>query len=299
MIRVNTMKGKNSSHAFVILGLAALLIASIVVAGCTDNGSKTPAATSKQTIKISGSTTVLPIVQKAADQYMTIHPEADIQISGGGSGVGIQAIGSRTVDIGMSSREVTKDELVKYPSFVVTSVAQDGIAIIVNPSNGIQNITLDQIRDIYQGKIVTWNQITGADVPGTSNQIVIVGRDSASGTRTYFDEAVLLKATPTNRMLEKNSNGAVLQTISQTPGAIGYVSIGFVSNDVKAVPIWYNAQKVVAPTIDNVKAKTYPVSRDLYVITNGQPSGLAGDFIKYILSPEGQKIVADEGYVTV
>ena len=293
------MKRKNRSHAFVMLGLAVLLIASIVVAGCTDSGSKTPAATSKQTIKISGSTTVLPIVQKAADHYMTTHPEADIQISGGGSGVGIQAIGSKTVDIGMSSREVTKDELAKYPSFVVTSVAQDGIAIIVNPSNGIQNISLDQIRDIYLGKVVTWNQITGDNVPGTSNQIVIVGRDSASGTRTYFDEAVLQKATPTNRMLEKNSNGAVLQTISQTPGAIGYVSIGFVSKDVKAVPIWYNAQKVVAPTIDNVKAKSYPVSRDLYVITNGQPSGLTGDFIKYILSPEGQKIVADEGYVTV
>ena len=293
------MKGKNSSHTFVILGFAALLIASIVVAGCTDNGSKTPKAISEQTIKISGSTTVLPIVQKAADQYMTTHPEADIQISGGGSGVGIQAIGSRTVDIGMSSREVTKDELAKYPSFIVTSVAQDGIAIIVNPSNGIQNITLDQIRDIYLGKVVTWNQITGADVPGTNNQIVIVGRDSASGTRTYFDEVVLKKATPTNKMLEKNSNGAVLQTIAQTPGAIGYVSIGFVSKDVKAVPIWYNAQKVVAPTIDNVKAKSYPVSRDLYVITNGQPSGLTSDFIKYILSPEGQKIVADEGYVTV
>jgi phosphate transport system substrate-binding protein len=100
-------------------------------------------------------------------------------------------------------------------------------------------------------------------------------------------------------MLEKNSNGAVLQTVAQTPGAIGYVSIGFVGSDVKAVPIWYNAQKIVAPTLDNVKAKTYPVSRDLYVITNGRPAGLAGDFIAYITGPEGQKIVADEGYVTL
>jgi len=293
------MKGKNSSHVFIILGLAALIIVSMAVAGCTDSGSKTPAATSKQTIKISGSTTVLPIVQKAADQYMTTHPEADIQISGGGSGVGIQAIGARTVDIGMSSREVTKDELAKYPSFVVTSIAQDGIAVIVNPTNEIQDITLDQIRNIYLGQIVKWNQITGANVPGTNNQIVIIGRDSASGTRTYFDETVLLKATPTKTMLEKNSNGAVLQTIAQTPGSIGYVSIGFVSKDVKALPIWYNAQTYVAPTIDNVKSKTYPVSRDLYVITNGQPSGLTGDFITYILSHEGQKIVADEGYVTL
>jgi phosphate transport system substrate-binding protein len=230
---------------------------------------------------------------------MASHPDADIQISSGGSGVGIQAIGAKTVDIGMSSREVTKDEMKKYPSFVVTSVAQDGIAVIVNPANEIQYITLDQIKDIYLGKITKWTQITGANVPNTNNQIVIIGRDSASGTRTYFDETLLLKATPTKTMLEKNSNGAVLQTVGQTPGSIGYVSIGFVSKDVKALPIWYNAQKFVAPTIDNVKSKTYPVSRDLYVITNGQPTGLAGDFIKYILGPDGQKIVADEGYVTL
>jgi phosphate transport system substrate-binding protein len=253
----------------------------------------------KQTIKISGSTTVLPIVQKAADQYMATHPDADIQVSGGGSGVGIQAIGAKTVDIGMTSREVTKDEKAKYPSFVITPVAQDGIAIVVNPANEISSITLDQAKNIYLGKITKWTEITGANVPNTNNQIVVVGRDSASGTRSYFDETVLLKATPTSKMLEKNSNGAVLQTVAQTPGAVGYISIGFLSNDVKAVPIWYNANKIIAPTLDNVKTKTYPVSRDLYVITNGQPTGLAGDFIKYILSADGQKIVADEGYVTL
>jgi len=253
----------------------------------------------KQTIRISGSTTVLPIVQKAADEYMASHPDADIQVSGGGSGVGIQAIGAKTVDIGMSSREVTKAEMAKYPAFVVTTVAQDGIAVIVNPANEIRFITIDQVRDIYLGKITKWTQITGANVPNTNNQIVIIGRDSASGTRTYFDESVLLKATPTKTMLEKNSNGAVLQTIAQTPGSIGYVSIGFVSEDVKALPIWYNFDKIVAPTLSNVKSKTYPISRDLYVITNGQPTGLAGDFIRFIKSPDGQKIAADEGYVTI
>jgi phosphate transport system substrate-binding protein len=189
--------------------------------------------------------------------------------------------------------------MAKYPSFVVTSVAQDGIAVVVNPVNTIQYITLDQIKNIYLGKITKWSEITGANVPNTNNQIVVIGRDSASGTRTYFDETLLAKATPTAKMLEKNSNGAVLQTVAQTPGSIGYVSIGFVSKDVKALPVWYNAQKIVGPTIENVKSKTYPVSRDLYVITNGQPTGLAGDFIAYILSPEGQKIVADEGYVTL
>lgn len=262
----------------------------------------TPAAAAtgqRQKVTVSGSTTVLPIVQNAADMYMKTHKDADIQISGGGSGVGIKAIGAKTVDIGMSSRDVTSDELAKFPGLVITTVAQDGIAMVVNPNNGIPHITLAQIKDIYLGKITTWSEITGADIPGTSNQIVIIGRDSASGTRVYFDEELLDKETPIKSMLEKNSNGAVLQTVAQTPGAIGYVSIGFVSNDVKAVPIWYNEQKIVAPSIENVKSHDYPVYRNLYVITNGNPTGLAGDFIRYMLSPEGQKLVADEGYVTV
>lgn len=253
----------------------------------------------RQSIKISGSTTVLPIVQKAADQYMATHPNADIQVSGGGSGVGIQAIGLKTVDIGMTSREVTKVEMVKYPGFVITTVAQDGIAVVVNKMNEIQFITMDQVKDIYLGKTIKWSQITGANVPNTNNQIVIIGRDSASGTRAYFDEFVLLKSTPTKNMLEKNSNGAVLQTVSQTPGSIGYISIGFVNDEVKSLPVWYNYDKIISPTIDNVKSKKYPISRDLYVVTNGQPSGLTKDFIDYIISPDGQKIVAEEGYVTL
>ncbi len=325
------MKANWNSSLLITIGLVVMLIAAMAGAGCTDTANKntpapvtpvktpaavvtaqvsapasTPAVTSspvstgqKQTIKISGSTTVLTIVQKAADQYMTTHPDADIQISGGGSGVGIQAIGAKNVDIGMSSREVTTAEMAKYPLFVVTTVAQDGIAIVVNPVNTVQYLTLDQIKDIYLGKITKWSEINGANVPNTNNQIVVIGRDSASGTRTYFDETLLLKATPTAKMLDKNSNGAVLQTVAQTPGSIGYVSIGFVSRDVKALPVWYNAQKIVAPTLDNVKTRTYPVSRDLYVITNGQPTGLVKDFIKYILSADGQKIVADEGYVTI
>jgi len=325
------MNGTQSRFLIIAVSLVAVFMLALA-AGCTTQSTQTPvaplapaatpaiadaagtpaitaavpAATAapvssgeRQTIKISGSTTVLPIIQKAADQYMAAHSNADIQISGGGSGVGIQAIGAKTVDIGMSSREVTTAEKTKYPAFVITPVAQDGIAIIVNPANEIQHITLDQIKNIYLGKTTKWTEITGANVPGTNNQIVVIGRDSASGTRSYFDEVLLAKKTPAKQMLEKNSNGAVLQTVAQTPGSIGYVSIGFISNDVKALPIWYNADRIVLPGLATVKDKSYPVSRELYVITNGQPSGLAGDFIQYILSEEGQKIVRDEGYVTV
>jgi len=320
------MSAKWNSFLKISLCLVTVFVLALV-AGCTNTGTTTPVATTvptaspttaavtttlavpavtspvssgqKETIKISGSTTVLPIVQRAADQYMATHPDADIQVSGGGSGVGIQAIGARTVDIGMTSREVTPAEMARYPPFVVTPIAHDGIAIVVNPANTIPFITLDQAANIYLGKTTRWTEITGATVPDTNNQVVVIGRDSASGTRTYFDEVILSKATPTNRMLEKNSNGAVLQTVVQTPGAIGYISIGFLDPGIKALPVWYNAQKITAPTLDNVKTGTYPVSRNLYVITNGQPSGLAGDFIRYILSPDGQKIVADEGYVTI
>jgi phosphate transport system substrate-binding protein len=316
------MRENRSSILFPAVCLVAVVMLALA-AGCTANESKetapspatvagagstaaqmtaaaAPVSTGeRQTIRISGSTTVLPIVQKAADEYMATHPDADIQISGGGSGAGIKAIGEKTVDIGMSSREVKESETATYPGLVVTTVAQDGIAVIVNPANGIEYITLDQIADIYLGTITKWTEIPTADVPGTGNQIVLIGRDSASGTRSYFDEVVLEKATPASSMLEKNSNGAVLQTVSQTPGSIGYVSIGFVSDDVKALPVWYSADKIVAPTLTNVKTREYPVSRDLYVITNGEPAGAAGDFIAYILGPEGQQIVADEGYVTV
>jgi len=115
-------------------------------------------------------------------------------------------------------------------------VVTDGIAIVVNPKNGIESISLDDVAGIYLGTITKWSEIAPGAMTGTSDTIVVIGRDSASGTRSYFDEEILKKQTPAPAMLEKNSNGAVLQTVAQTPGSIGYVSIGFVSNDVKALP---------------------------------------------------------------
>lgn len=257
----------------------------------------------RQTIKVSGSTTVLPIVQKAADAYMATRPNTDIQITGGGSGVGVQQIGEKTVHIGMSSRELSATEKTKYPALVKHVVAKDGIAIIVNKANEIKVISAQNAADIYTGKKVKWSEVFGAGIPGSNQQIVVVGRDSASGTREFFDKApegILQGAAPVKTMLEKNSNGAITQTITQTPGAIGYVSIGFITPDVKAVPIWWNdPNKAVAPTVEAVKSKTYPINRELFVFTNGQPTGLTADFIAFIRSPEGQKIAESEGYVSI
>jgi len=286
--------------AIVMLALAAGCTGSENTKTATPGTADTPAsAGQRETISVSGSTTVLPIVQKAADSYMAAHTNADIQVAGGGSGVGIQAIGKKTVNIGMSSRELKASEMEASPNLAVTTIAQDGIAIVVNPKNGIESISLDDVAGIYLGTITKWSEIAPGAMTGTSDTIVVIGRDSASGTRSYFDEEILKKQTPAPAMLEKNSNGAVLQTVAQTPGSIGYVSIGFVSNDVKALPIRYSDDKVVAPTLANVKSREYPISRNLYVITNGNPQGLSADFIAYLLSPAGQKIALDEGYVTI
>ncbi|MGD1004560.1 MAG: phosphate ABC transporter substrate-binding protein [Methanoregulaceae archaeon] len=329
------MNKRTYASVLATLSLTTLLILAMVVAGCTNNANKTSTLTSvpaitvittpqasvaqqtnaaslttapaasgpKQTLKVSGSTTVLPIAQAAADAFMATHPNADIQITGGGSGVGVQQIGEKSVDIGMSSRELSPTEKTKYPNLFKTVVAKDGIAIIVNPTNEIKVISAATAADIYTGKITKWSQVLGANVPNTNNQIVVIGRDSASGTRTFFDTdptGILHGAAPTKSMLEMNSNGAVTQSVAQTPGAIGYISIGFVDKSVKALPIWWNdPTKAIPPTKATVLDKTYPINRELFMFTNGQPTGLAKDYLNFILSPDGQKIVDAQGYVSL
>ncbi|MEI6293695.1 MAG: phosphate ABC transporter substrate-binding protein [Methanomicrobiales archaeon] len=256
----------------------------------------TPQATSatggSKTIKVSGSTTVLPIAQDAADAFMTANPGTNLQVSGGGSGVGVQQIGDKLVDIGMSSRDITKDELAKYPSFVITPVALDGIAIIVNPQNNpVNSLSIAQIRDIYNGTITNWKDVGGKDMA-----IVVIGRDSASGTRTFFTDSVMNKKNYVKTQFEKNSNGAIQQSIAQTPGAIGYVGLGYIDPTVKAIKINVNGT-LVEPSVKTVLDKSYPISRSLLMITNGQPTGLVKDYIDFILSPDGQKLVAKEGFV--
>jgi phosphate transport system substrate-binding protein len=284
---------------YFVLGLAVLLVFTLCLCGCTQapadiNGNPASGTTGDiQSITVTGSTTVLPIAQGAAESYMDDHADADIKVSGGGSGVGIQAIGEGTADIGMSSRELSADEMAKYSNLQVTRIADDGIAIIVNPANTVNSLSLSQIKDIYQAKITNWKEVGGPD-----QAIVIIGRDSASGTRSFFTEMVLEKENTAPTMLEKNSNGAVTQTVAQTPGAIGYVSIGYLDNTVKGLDLQVNGNPIT-PTVANVKNGQYPVSRPLIMITQGSPQGLAKSYLDFIISPAGQKIVADEGYVTL
>jgi phosphate transport system substrate-binding protein len=279
----------------IALGLAGLLVLAVIATGCVGNGGETkPVPKTPQerlTIKITGSTTVLPVAQKAADTYMATHKNADIQVTGGGSSVGVQAAGEKTADIGMSSRDVKADELKKYPGFVITTIAKDGVAIIVNPANSVTALSTAQIKGIYNGSYTNWKQVGGPDMP-----LVVVGRDSASGTREFFTSSIMSGSNYTPTMLEKNSNGAVQQTISQTPGAIGYLGLGFLDTSVKALKINTNGT-LYEPTVENVLIGKYPLSRSLYMVTNGEPGGLAKDYIAYILSPEGQNLLKDEGFV--
>lgn len=285
---------KTSRISFLAVPLVALLLFATLFAGCTgsgDNTTQTTPTSGTGSISVTGSTTVLPIAQKAAETYMDNNQQADIQVSGGGSSVGVQAVGEGTADIGMASRELKDSEKEKYPDLVQHVVARDGIAVIVNPSNTVETITPAQVKAIYRGTITNWKEIGGPDLA-----IVVVGRDSASGTREFFQDAVMNKEDFVSTQLEKNSNGAVQQTIAQTPGAIGYVGLGYVDDTVKALKIDVDGT-AVEPTVANVLNNAYPLSRSLNMFTKGEATGLAKDYIDFILSPEGQKIVEEEGFV--
>lgn len=247
----------------------------------------------EETLSISGSTTVLPIASAAAEAFMDTHPDVDVQVSGGGSGAGIKAIGEGVVSLAMASRGLKDEETAAYPELQTIAVAKDGIAVIVNPENPVSTLTLSELKDIYTGTFTGWS-----DVGGDTGKIEIVGRDSASGTREFFFEKVLEKEDFTKFMLEKNSNGAVQQYVSQTPAAIGYVGMGF-EDGVKVIELKGTDGKTQKPSIESVKSGAYPLSRELYFVTAGEPEGLAKEFIDFVMSSEGQKIVEEQGFVSL
>lgn len=238
-----------------------------------------------------GSTTVLPIAQKAAEVFMDSNPGADISIRGGGSGVGIASLIDGACDIGNSSRPIKDAELDKAVtngrSLKANVVAMDGICVIVHPSNNVSALSRTQIRDIYTGAISNWRQLGGPD-----EKIVVISRDSSSGTFEAFGTLVLNGAKARADALMQASNQAVASTVSGTPGGIGYVGLGYVTSSVKAVDV-----DGVKASKETVLTGKYPVGRPLFMYTNGAPKGLVKRFIDYIVSPEGQKLVEEEGFV--
>jgi phosphate transport system substrate-binding protein len=244
-----------------------------------------------ETIVIKGSTTVLPIAQAALEAYMKANPGAKISLSGGGSGEGIKALIDQSTDIATSSREIKESEIALAKSKGVTPtatvVAIDAIVPIVNPKNRIKDLTIDQLSQIYQGKIANWKEVGGDDL-----QIVTVSRDSSSGTFESWSELVLHKAKVTPRAQMQASSGAIVQAVSKNRYALGYIGIGYLDKTVKGLTV--NGVEASAKT---ALAKTYPIARPLYMYTNGQPKGETAKFIAFVLGSEGQKIVAKEGFV--
>lgn len=241
---------------------------------------------------IKGSTTVLPIAQKVAEVYMKENPDVKISISGGGSGNGIKALIDGTTDIADSSRFIKDKEVAlavergRYP--VPFAVAYDCIVPVVHPSNSMKNITMAQLKDIYMGKVKNWKEIGGPD-----KKIVVVSRDTSSGTYEVWEKKVMKKEKVYPGALLQASNGAVVQAVSKNKNAIGYIGLGYVDRSVK--PLTVNGiQGSEKTTLDG----SYPVSRPLYMFTPGWPKGDALNFINYVVHPQkGQKYVKEAGYV--
>jgi phosphate transport system substrate-binding protein len=243
-------------------------------------------------LRIDGSTTVLPIAQKAAEAYMKEHPDVSISVSGGGSGNGIKAIIDGTTDIADSSRFIKEEEVkqaVEKGSYPVPfAVAYDCIVPVVHPSNPITNLTLDQLKGIYKGEIDNWKAVGGPDL-----KIVVVSRDTSSGTYEVWEEKVMKKERVSPAALLQASNGAVAQAITSNKFAIGYLGIGYLNDKVKSLSV-----NSIAGNEETTLNGTFPISRPLFMFTRGWPSGDALNFVNFMLNPQkGQKIVKEAGFV--
>lgn len=244
-----------------------------------------------KTVVCEGSTTVLPIAQAAAEAYMDKNADAKITIRGGGSGVGITSFIEGRCDIADASRSMKDAELQKAASngrdAKAHVIAMDGICVIVSPSNNIGELSKQQVMDIYTGKINNWSKLGGSD-----DKIIVISRDSASGTFEAFGVLALGGKKVRSDALMQASNQGIASTVAKTPGAIGYVGLGYVTPSVKAVKI-----SGITASRETVLSGKYPYSRPLFMYTNGQPQGNVKDFIDFILSSEGQKIVEEQGFV--
>ncbi|MCF7793683.1 MAG: phosphate ABC transporter substrate-binding protein [Candidatus Cloacimonetes bacterium] len=245
------------------------------------------------TINTAGSTTILPIVQAAAEAYMDKNPEINISVRGGGSSIGIKSAINQTIDIGNASRRITNKEadLVeeKDSDLIETAIAKDAISIVVHKNNPLTNLSMQELKSIYSGKINNWKEIGGKDM-----EIIVISRDVSSGSFLVFNEVVLDSSQVKENSMRLASNNAVATTVSYTPGAIGYIGLGYVNDELKTLSI-----DGVFPNNETAQSNEYRLTRLLYMYTSSQPRKPALEFIDYILSEEGQKSVEEQGYVRI
>lgn len=239
----------------------------------------------KASITLAGSTAFQPFAEKLAEQYMTSHPGVTITVQGGGSAVGIQSANSGAAQIGMADLVTLPDEAKKLTA---TVVAQDGIAIVVNPKNTVQNLTTEQIRDIFSGKITNWKELGGSDSP-----ITVVSREAGSGTRSSFEQIVKGISLKKDALIQ-DSNGTIRETVANDANSIGYLSHGLISEKIKALKV-----DDEDCTADLILAGKYKLVRPIFLLVNGPLSGETKNFIDFILSAEGQSTIKSKGLLPV
>jgi phosphate transport system substrate-binding protein len=282
------------------------LVACNASSGVTSsNESQAASHTSNAYVSNTGSDTIVNLALAWAEKYQEIHPEVRISVSGGGSGTGIASLINRTVDIANASREIKEEELdqaqkngVEPKEFVV---AGDAIAVIINPENPIEQLTIQQISDIFSGKYQNWRELGGENRP-----IVRVSRETNSGTHVYFLERVLRLGEEENNTLFATdtlllpSSQGIISEVGDNPNAIGYDGLGYVTPEVKVLAIAKDtAGPFVLPSIQTVDDGSYPISRDLFMYTIGEPTGAIKDYMDWIYEPVAQQIVGDLGFVPI
>ncbi|MCL2438050.1 MAG: phosphate ABC transporter substrate-binding protein [Coriobacteriia bacterium] len=267
--------------------MTVLLLSSFVLTGCTGRDIQGQ-------IIVSGSTTLLPIAETAAQQFEAAHPQYIVLVSGMGTSAGIEAVGvTGTADIGTSSRDLRGAEL--DLDLIEIPVAYDGIAVIVHPDNPVNNLTLAELRDVFSGNITNWQELGGPDMP-----IVLVNRDEASGTRSSFASAVMDDESFEVNSVVLPGTGQVREVVARTPEAIGYISVGFV--EPRHVETYVQAISLdgVEPTDENIISEEYPISRALHFLVAGTPEGSALEYIEFVLSDEVQQgAVRDAGFLPI
>ena len=250
-----------------------------------------------QAQRIKGSDTMLPLSQKEAEVFMKSNGGTKVTVTGGGSGVGIAALIDGTTDLAQSSRKIKMDEKLKLQEAGVTYkeviAAYDALAVVVNPSNGVGQLTREQLEGIFTGKTKNWKEVGGADM-----KIIVYSRETSSGTYEFFKEHVLNKKNFASNVLSMPATGAIIQSVGQTKGAIGYVGLAYLDKSVKALKVSYDKGKsYVAPSMETAKSKAYPIVRPLYYYYSTKVEKSVKPFISYVLSAEGQNIVEQVGYV--
>lgn len=284
--------------------LTALLVLFLTACGGGSDGGNSQPETSAY-IENKGSDTIVNLALAWAEAYQGAHPDVRISVTGGGSGTGIAALINGTVDIANASRRIKDEETQDAQSNGINPVefiiARDAIAVIVHPDNPVSELTLQQISDIYSGKINNWAEVGGQDRP-----IVRLSRETNSGTHVYFLETVLRLGDKNNTTLFSMdtlllpSSEGIINEVRQNPNAIGYDGLGYVPDDLKIIAVAEaEGGDYVLPSISTVNDKSYPIARDLYMYTAGEPTGAVKDYLDWILSPEAQQIVAELGFVPI